>query len=190
MGLDKSKLWTVGLSVATLALIYSVVRLNNAPLPIRLAVLAKPAPIVAKIAKVDTPVLTKTVKTLPPVVKRKLHLPPPVQADVDQHVIDAVVVPADGHSHTLTPVLNLKTGVTKTYVRVNPDPWFAMDFSGDAAVYLGLYNGTPALRLQARQSVFKIKSIHFGGMGSVTQPIAGMPIPPAGFIGLGFWGPW
>lgn len=164
--------------------------MHQARTPVSMAVLATPAAEVANEVKTDTQIQSGTVKTLPKAVKRKLNLPAQVQADDTRQVLDAVTLPADDHSRTVTPVVDTKTGNTETYVQRNPLPLFAIDTTGEAGLFIGFRNGAAALRGEARQSLFKIRAVNLGGMASFDQPLGGSQLPPSSFIGGGAWGHW
>jgi len=158
--------------------------------PVNVAVPATPAPEVAKTPTVATPVEFKAVKAYPKTVKNKLGLPEPVQTDDNKLVIDASQLPADTHTQTTACVLDKETGEAQLYVRRDPSPWFALDFSGDAGMYFGFKNGVQTIRLEARQSVFAIKEIRLGGIVSLDQPISSMQIAPSSSLLIGAWGNW
>lgn len=160
------------------------------PAPVSVAVPAAPATEIAKTPKVETPVAFKAVKTYPKAAKRKLDLPAHIQADDNKQVVEASKVPADSHTQTVTTLIDVQTGETETYVRRDPLPLIAADYSGDAGLYLGLMNGAPALKLEARQSFLTVKAIHFGVTGQLVQPVGGSATPPSAFVGGGVWGGW
>lgn len=151
---------------------------------------AVPAPEVAHETKADTPIQSGTVKTYAPAVKRNLNLPPQVQADDTKQVLEASKVPADDHSQIVTTLVDTKNGKTETYVTREPLPWLAFDYTGDAGAYYGLRNGVKAFRLEARQSLFAVKGVRFGGIASFDQPIGGTQSSPSTFVGVGAWAHW
>lgn len=160
------------------------------PAPVSVAVPAIPAPEVAKTPKVETPVAFKSVKSYPKTAKRKLGMPVATQADDNKQVLEAVQIPADDRTQTVSCIQDTQTGETEIYVRRDLLPLIAADYSGDAGLYLGLMNGAPALKLEARQSFLTMKAIHFGVTGSLVQPIGGLAMPPSTFVGGGIWGGW
>lgn len=139
---------------------------------------------VAKIPKVETKIKPGTVKTYPASVKNGLKLPPEILDDPNAHVIDSTHVAPDDHPHTITTIIDAETGETKTIERADPLPWFALSNKGSAGMYYGIKNGTPAVRLQAKQEFFTVKAIHFEAIASVDQPTSG-PIAADYFIGVG-----
>jgi hypothetical protein len=164
--------------------------LHHERAPVGAAMPAAVAPEVMHEAKTDTPIQSGTVKTYPKAVKQKLNLPAQVQADDTKQVIEASKLPADDHPQTVTTVIDTKTGETETFRQRDPLPLFAVDTTGEAGVFIGLRNGSMALRADVRQSVFMIKAVHVGGIASLDQPIGGAALQPSTFIGGGIWGHW
>ncbi|GBL46261.1 hypothetical protein SFMTTN_2074 [Sulfuriferula multivorans] len=123
-------------------------------------------------------------------LKRRLNLPQPVADNAAQQVIAASQVRADDHPQTITTLINTETGDSETYVRRDPLPWLAWDARGEAAMYVGIQRGGPALRLEARQGMVQIKALHVGVIGSVDQPLGGAPRDTDYFIGAGVWAKW
>ncbi|MFA5826156.1 MAG: hypothetical protein WC825_09315, partial [Gallionellaceae bacterium] len=163
--------------------------MQHQPAPVSVAVPAVPAPVVANTPKVDTPVAFKSVPAYPKYVKSKLGLPVPVQVNDNKQVLEAVQIPADDHSQTVTCLQDTQSGQTDVYVSRNPAPLIAMDYSGNAGLYFGIKNGVQTLRVEARQGFVMVKEIHFGVLGSIDQPIS-TQMPPSGFVGGGIWGNW
>lgn len=187
--LDKNWPYAVLVAALTLfALVWSYFKPE--PAPVSVAVHATPAPEIAKTPKVETPVAFKSMPTYPKAAKRKLDLPEHIQADDNKQVVEASKVPADDHTQTVTTLVDIQTGKTETYVRRDPLPLLALDYSGDAGLYVGLRNGAQVLRFEARQGFFTVKAIHFGALGSIEQPINNGQLPPSTFIGGGAWGNW
>jgi hypothetical protein len=151
-----------------------------------LVVVATPTKEVKHIPKVAVPVkqpvkVYKGGKKL----KQKLTLPEPVvESAVEEVLASTKVEPAGRHPHTVTTTLNTETGESETYVRTDPLPWFVTSSRGSAGIYVGLKNGVQTARFQAEQELFSVKSVHFGAVASIDQPMAG----PAGtdyFVGVG-----
>jgi hypothetical protein len=94
--------------------------------------------------------------------KQGTKIPEPVKKDPTTSVLDSVVVPASGHSQTVTPVLD-GTGNTTTYVTTNPYPWLAMENEKRFTVAYGFKNqGVKVFRLQYAHEFVQIKDLHFG----------------------------
>lgn len=157
--------------------------------PVGLQVPATPAPEVKRVPKVEKPIKAKTVKVYPAAIKNKLKLPEVVQDDPALDVIASHQVKADDHPQTVTTLINTETGESETYVKRDPLPWMAWDDRGEAGVILGLKNGEPAVRLEARQNLFQVKAVHFGGYGSVEQNLNGAH-ESDWMIGVGAWYRW
>lgn len=116
-------------------------------------------------------------------LKRKIELPPEVVQDDNQQVIASSKV--DGEQpHTVTTVIDTQTGESRTFVRTDPLPWLAWDDHGSIGMYAGVRNGAPAVRLQARQGLFRIKAIHVGAVATMDQPLSG-PVAMDYFVGIG-----
>lgn len=177
------------IAVLILALVLVVLREPEPEASAGVSVPAKPAPEVKKTPKQATPIKAKTVKTYPAAVKNKLKLPDPVQLDPAEAVVAASQVQADDHPHTVTTTLNLDTGETETYVKRDPLPWLAWDYRGEAGISLGLKDGEPTTRLEARQNLFQVKAVHFGVTGSVDQALNGER-DADWYLGIGAWYRW
>lgn len=147
-----------------------------------------PAPPVKRTPKRSVPVKGGQVRVYAPEAKARLSMPW-LKDDPAKQVLAAHQVPADDHPRTVTTVIDTDTGDSQTYVTRDPLPWFAWDLRGEAGVYAGLKNGEPAARLEVRQGLFQVKVLHFGGIGSVDQPLSG-PLGADWFVGAGVWGYW
>lgn len=149
-------------------------------------VIATPAPEVKAVPKVGV-TIKAPVKVYQggAILKKKIELPPEVAQDDNQQVIaSGKIDAADDHPHTVTTVINTETGESQTYVRTDPLPWLAWDDRGSIGMYAGIKSGAPAVRLQARQGLFSVKAVHFGGIASIDQPMQGLSMPDY-FIGIG-----
>lgn len=179
--------------IAVLILAVMVLMLRDKPAdqvpPVNVSVPAKPAPEVKHEVKIPKPIKAKTIKAYRAKVKKDLKLPEAVQNNAHLELIASNQVKPDEHSQTLSTLLNTETGETETYVRRDPLPWLASDMRGEAGIVLGLKNGEPAVRLEARQNVFQVKAVHFGVTGSVDQTLNG-PAKPDWMIGVGGWYRW
>lgn len=155
------------------------------PVPPGVTVEAKPAPEVKNEPKVDVPI-TKPVKAYKPAVKTKLKLPESIASDPSQHVITSIKTPNDERQHTITTVINDKTGESNTFDRVEPLPWMAIDTKTELGVYAGLKHGEQAIRIEAKQALLQVKALHLGAVASADLTRAGAD----GFIGVGGWARW
>jgi hypothetical protein len=158
--------------------------------PVNVSVSATPAPAVRALPKVAVTLAAPVqVYAGGALLKRKLKLPDRVIANADQQVLAASQVQADEHPQTITTVINSQTGVAETFVKRDPLPWLAWDHHGDAGIYAGFKNGSPALRLEARQGLVQVKALHFGVSASIDQPLGGAGRMDS-FIGVGVWTKW
>ena len=179
-------LWLALLVLAALSVYYFLPR--TAPAVVGETRIAAPAREVVLEPKAAVQVAAG-VKAYRPAVKTKLRLPEAVVANAAEHVISTAKVPNDDRPHTVTTTLNVDTGESTSYVRTDPLPWMAKNFSGEFGMYAGYKNGGPAVRLQARQSVLDIKAVRFGVVGSVDQSFQGAATPEF-FVGVGAWYRW
>lgn len=157
--------------------------------PVHLSVPAKAAPEVKKVATVEKPIKAKTVKVYPAAVKNNLKLPELAQENPALDVIASHQVKADDHPQTITTLINTDTGESETYVKRDPLPWLAWEQRGEAGISLGLKNGEPAVRLEARQNMIQVKAVHFGATGSVDQKLNGAS-DTDWYLGVGAWYRW
>ncbi|HEY6019807.1 MAG TPA: hypothetical protein VIY48_07850 [Candidatus Paceibacterota bacterium] len=101
------------------------------------------------------------VYTLP--AKQKLQLPPDVQDDPNKYVLASSKLPNDTHTHTVTTVIDQKTGQAQTYDRRDPYPWLAAEQSGSLWVGYGIKNGGYKVwQAVIQEDVFQVKAVHFG----------------------------
>jgi hypothetical protein len=180
--------------VAVLLVTYGVVfygafKHKQPPAPVGLNVVATPAPEVKKQPQIDKPIKAKTVKVYPAAVKNTIKLPEIIQDNPALDVIASNQVPADDHPQTITTLINTDTGESQTFVKRDPLPWLALDPHGEAGLYMGIKNGEPTARLEVKQGAFQVKTLHFGVIGSVDQPISGVQGTDY-FIGTGAWMRW
>lgn len=157
--------------------------------PVGLNIEATPAKEVKLQPRIDKPIKSPTVKVYPAAVKNAIKLPEVVQDNPALDVIASNQIPADDHPRTITTLINTDTGESQTYVRRDPLPWLAWNTQGEAGLYMGIKNGTPAARLEARQGFVQVKALHFGVIGSIDQPLSGQQNTDY-FIGAGVWARW
>lgn len=119
-------------------------------------------------------------------LKKEIDLPAEVvQSETQQVIASSKIAAADDHPRTVTTVIDTATGESQTYVRTDPLPWLAWDDRGAIGMYAGVKNGAPTVRLQARQGIFSIKTVHVGLVASIDQPVVSTPVLPEYFIGIG-----
>jgi hypothetical protein len=150
--------------------------------PVSTHVEARPAPEIAKVP-------TERVECVPVVVykqvaKDKLNLPPSVKADPGKRVIAATRTPADERPHTVTTLLDMGTGEAVTFDRPDPLPWLAPGKRTEAAAFLGYKDGDPALRIEARHELLRVKALRLGAVASADATATELD----GFVGVGVWG--
>lgn len=120
-----------------------------------------------------------TVKVYTKAAKTKLRLPGSVQDDAGQYVLTSSRVTADDHPHTLTTIIDEKTGEVQTFNRRDPLPWIAVENSGELRIDYGLKNGlTRVGRLSLRESLLQVKALHAGANASIDTD-------GAWFVGVG-----
>lgn len=106
-------------------------------------------------------------------IKEKVKLPDQVAADPNKRVLDAVRVDPDIRPHTITPVIDTRTGNVETYDTRLALPWLAISTRGEAGIAYGQNQDGRALRFHARQSFLNIKSLQASGVASYDMPLAG-----------------
>ncbi|MBI5917787.1 MAG: hypothetical protein HY849_00210 [Nitrosomonadales bacterium] len=116
-------------------------------------------------------------------LKSKIELPPEVVQDDRQQVISSSKIEGD-QPHTITTVIDTDTGESRTFVRDDPLPWLAWEDHGGIGIYTGIRNGSPAIRLQAHQGIFRIKAVNVGVVASLDQLLKG-PVSMDYFVGVG-----
>lgn len=140
--------------------------LTAPPVDTTVAVIAPVAPKVAKVKRVTTQV--KSVQTFAPAAKLKLNLPPPVITNEQQQVTGATTVAPSERRQTVTSVLDIATGETTTFVKPEPQPWFALEHRGEARFDYGykIQRGSPTPapvgRLSITHDFAQIKAVHIG----------------------------
>lgn len=152
--------------------------------PVGVHVEATPAREVSRVPRVAVQV--KEVQAYAPAAKKKLKLPQEVQGNPDRHVVAATRTQADERPHTVITVLDAKTGTFTTYDPADPLPWVAVNATSEAGVFYGYRNGAPALRVEARQELLQVKSLHLGAIASADASAGNVD----GFVGIGVWARW
>lgn len=157
--------------------------------PVGLNVPATPAPEVKKVETIAKPIKSKTVKVYPATVKKKIKLPEVVLENPAMEVIASSQVKADDRPQTVTTLINTDTGESQTFVKRDPLPWLDFNKRGEAGMYMGIKNGEPTIRLEAKQNVFQVKALNFGVTASIDQPLGGAQGVDY-FVGAGAWVRW
>jgi hypothetical protein len=154
--------------------------------PVGVHVIATPAKQVAPIPKHQAVVKSGSVRVYESRAKITLKLPEAIKQDETKQVLESTRVDADDHDQTITTILDTETGDTQTLVRREPLPWIAWRDDGSAGLYAGIKNGTPAARLELKQSLFSVKAIRFGAVATVDQPLGYSAMTTADyFVGVG-----
>jgi hypothetical protein len=138
------------------------------------------APDVKDLPKVDIPI--KSIKTYKPAIKAKLKLPD----NIVQDALTSIQTKGDEHPHTITTTIDSTTGESSTFDRTDPLPWVAYDTHTEIGLFYGLKNANQAIRIEARQSLFQVKSVHAGAIASADMTQLGTDT----FIGIGAWARW
>ena len=157
---------SLGIVAVSLAGGYAFWWYTRPPVDTTVAVIAKPAPVIAKVKK--RVIKPKQVVVYAEEAKAKLKLPATVIANPDQHVTGATTVQPSERRITVTSVLDTTTGETTTYSKPEPYPWVSVESRGEARLDYGykLSRGElvpkPVGRLSVTQSVVQIKALHLG----------------------------
>lgn len=142
--------------------------------PEPISTVATPAAVVAHEAKTDVvPSAPIKVFKRSAVIKKKVMLPQAVVDNPKEQVLAASTVESSLHPQTITTLLNTDTGETTTYIKQEPLPWIAMNTHGELSSYIGVKNSIPTVRIQAKQNLIDVKSVHINAVGSVDQSTNG-----------------
>ena len=131
------------------------------PSPVGETTLAKPAAELKRIKKRD--ITPPKVAVYEPPAKAKLDLPIGIQDDPDKYVLGSVKLPNDTHPHTVTTVIDEKTGEIQTFDRRDPLPWLSVEQRGELRLDYGFKAGQPmTARLSLREDLLQVKALHAG----------------------------
>ena len=184
--IDKWHFLEVCALVTAIIFIFLMVRhaLEPKAAPVAVAVQATPAPMVKDEPKVGISLKSPTIKVYKHAahIKSQIVLPREVIADDGKQVLAVSKVEPDDHPHIISTVIDTSTGESSTYDTKEPLPWLAWDSHGEAGMYTGIKNGTPAIRLEVKEGLFAVKAIHFGLQGTVDQSTNGQTDI---FVGVG-----
>ena len=179
MTLDRTRLL---LAVGLVAVIALYFYMKPAPMPPGVHVEATPAPEVSKVPT-ERVEIAPPIQVYKPTAKAKLNLPKPVQQDAAQHVIASSKTVNDERQHTITTVIDAKTGNTTTYDRVDPLPWIAVNTKSEVGLYYGYRGGEQVVRLQGKQELLQVKALHLGAIATADSD-------GETFVGAGLWARW
>ena len=147
----------IGLVVLALAWNY----FRSKPAPVGTTIVATPAAELKNQPKQDIAPPKVSVYTAP--AKKKLNLPADVQDDPNKYVLGSAKLPADTHPHTITTVIDAKTGEVQTYDRRDPLPWLAAEQTGEIRIDYGYKSGLVKVgRLSLREDLLQVKALHAG----------------------------
>lgn len=150
--------------LVALALVWSYFKVD--PAPVKTWTPATKAPQVAAIPHQD--ITPPHVSVYASAAKKKLDLSPEVQADPHKHVLDAAVVPGDGHPITIIPLFDDQTGGVQMFVRHEPSPWLAAEQRGYIRFGYGIKNEQQQVgRLAGSINLVQIKAFHAGFDGTL-----------------------
>lgn len=134
------------------------------------AVEAGPAPEVAHAPRVGVQV-KQPVKVYTGDAKAELKLPPEVQANPNEYTLSATQVRGNDRPQTVITTINTDTGESRSFTKVDPYPWFAIETRGEARLSMGYkLRGTlaePVVRLGVGYDVVRIKALTAGVNGTV-----------------------
>jgi len=103
-----------------------------------------------------------------PPMKRELGLPSDIVADKNKHVAGAVKIPGDTHPHTVTAVIDAKTGNIEMFDRRDPLPGLAAEQTGYVRLSYGARTGAGVVsRFSVSENLLSVKALHFGVDGSL-----------------------
>ena len=174
--------------VAMLALLLAGLWLHFRPQPAPVSV-----PVIATQSKPVEHVGTETIQTplkvYKPEAKKRLNLEKSLQEDASKHVAASSTIKPDNHPHTVSTVIDDKTGDVTTYDTREPLPWIAVDNHGEAGVAYGIRDGQPTVRLELRQNLVDVKAVKLGVQASIDQPMAGIG-STSYFVGVGLAYRW
>lgn len=156
------------------------------PAPVSVPVIATPS---KAVSSVGTETVTMPVKVYKPEAKKRLNLPKSLQMDSAKHVAASSTIKPDDHPHTVSTIIDDKTGEVTTYDTREPLPWLAVDNHGEAGMAYGIRDGQATVRLEVRQNLLDVKAVKLGVQASVDQPLAGS-IAPSYFVGVGLSYRW
>ncbi len=156
------------------------------PAPVSVPVIATPS---KPVEHVGTETIQTPLKVYKAESKKRLNLPKSLQEDSSKHVAASSTIKPDFHPHTISTVIDDKTGEVTTYDTREPLPWIAVDNHGEAGVAYGIRDGQATVRLEVRQNLLDVKAVKLGVQASVDQPFAGS-IAPSYFVGVGLSYRW
>ena len=173
--------------IAVIVIVSAVLLLASAlwprkPQPVGQAVPLPPAVEVRTVERVV--IQPKIIYVYPDKVKDDLNLPGPVVADTAKKVTATGKLAAEDRPYTMSAVLDTETGLSEIHARPDPLPWLAPGKRTEAAAFLGYKDGDPALRIEARHELLRVKALRLGAVASADATATELD----GFVGVGVWG--
>lgn len=167
LSIKRAVLWAlIGLGLPGLGFLAAVIVLSLNP-PHKPDTVAQPATPALRVSPTLT-VPTAPVKVYDHKVKKKLKLPPTKETE---QVIAATRVQESPRPQTVTTVLDTATGETRSFVKAEPYPWFAVEPRGEVRLMVGAkLEGTrvrEAVRLGATYDVIRVKALTVGVSGTL-----------------------
>lgn len=124
-------------------------------------VIATPAPELKRVSKVD--ITPPKVAVFAPAAKKRVGLPATTQADPNKHVLDATKVKSDTHPHTITTVIDSKTGEVTTFDRRDKLPWLAAESRGEIRIGTGFNQDLRRVNwIRGQYDIVQVKALHAG----------------------------
>jgi hypothetical protein len=131
------------------------------PAPVGTTVIAKTAPELHNAPQQG--IALPNVRVYTPPAKKALSLPTDVQDDPSKYVLGSAKLPGDTHPHTVTTVIDAKTGTVQTFDRREPLPTLAAEQHGEVRIDYGFKNNLVKVgRLSLREDLLQVKALHAG----------------------------
>ena len=181
--LIKAAVWMTGGAGFLTAVWFLVIALIAAvqvkqPPPVSVPAVAAPEVKRAPTVRVAVP----SARVYAPATKADLKLPADALANPNEHVTAAVRVPGSDRPSTVTTTINTETGETRSFVKADPLPWFALEPRGEVRLSLGYKhrNGRfeQVVRLGVGYDIVRIKALTAGVVGTVDSD-------GSSFVGIG-----
>ncbi len=105
-----------------------------------------------------------TLRVYKPTGKALIALPKETLGDANKYVTSSSVIPSKEKRTVVTQVLDVTTGETEAFISEAPQPWVALENRGQLSVDYGYKSGNsnPVGRINLRQDVVQLKSLHLG----------------------------
>lgn len=159
--------WRLAAAAIVAALCVAWWHFRPHPATVSIPVVASPSKAV-KDAGRET--VTMPVKVYKAESKNRLNLP----KSPSEHLAASSTVKPDDHPHTLSTVIDDKTGEVTTYDTRDPLPWVAVNDHGEAGIGYGYkfspgHGFGPMARLTVRQNLLDVKAARLSLQGTLDQ---------------------